>query len=191
MDRPGRSPGSLPLPALLLPTGSLQSLLLRRVPLLSSSLIGVVLFGAALPGKLPAGLPGSMARGQERAMPAPPASRPTLYNPDLGTCRPEVIRQAFRSHLQPFGDQPPAVMAQLRRLQAEMTSSSIARCLAKQLLSPAEAAQLRRELELTPDPQDGTEPNSTEQDAAGPTRSATDPRASVQNPSPDASPQRP
>ena len=124
----------------------------RGIGLVKTSLLSLSLLGAVLPGSLPAG-PGPAARAQERAMPAPPASRPTLYNADLGTCRPEVIRQAYRSHLQPFADQPAAVLAQLQRLQAGMTASSIERCLAKQLLSPAEAAQLRRELEL-PSPQE-------------------------------------
>jgi hypothetical protein len=82
------------------------------------------------------------------AKPPPPASKPTIYQPDQVTCRPTTLEEAYRLHLAPFADQPETVQRSLRQIQAEMTNRSIERCLAKNLLTPAEASQLRSRLGL-------------------------------------------
>ncbi len=91
--------------------------------------------------------PGALA---QPAKPPPPASQPTIYQPDEATCRPEAIQRAFQLHLAPFADQPESVQQTLRGMQAEMTNRSIDRCVAKNLLTAEEAGQLRRQLGLQP-----------------------------------------
>ncbi|MFM7674058.1 MAG: hypothetical protein ACKO5F_00345 [Synechococcus sp.] len=103
--------------------------------------LSAVLLGAALLA------PQALA---QPAKPPPPASRPTIYEPDQATCRPEAIATAFQQHLAPFADQPESVQQTLRGIQAEMTNRSIEGCEAKSLLTPEEAAQLRRQLGLRP-----------------------------------------
>lgn len=88
--------------------------------------------------------------GQGRQQPTTPASRPTLYDPDLSTCDPEWIRAVFRQQLQPFVDQGEAVLAHLRKIQLEMTTKTLSRCVKRQLLSPEQAAQLSREFAVSP-----------------------------------------
>ena len=88
--------------------------------------------------------------GQGRKQPPTPASRPTVYDPDLSTCNQELIRTAFHQQLQPFADQGEAVLGRLRQIQLEMTAKTISRCVKRQLLSPEQAAQLSRELAESP-----------------------------------------
>ena len=97
-----------------------------------------------------AALAGSPVLAQNRQQPPPPASRPTLYDPDLSTCDSERIRTAFKQQLQPFADQGDAVLARLRQIQLEMTAKTLSRCVSRQLLSPDQAAQLSRELAESP-----------------------------------------
>ena len=87
---------------------------------------------------------------QARQQSPPPASRQTLYDPDLSTCDSERIRTAFQQQLQPFSDQGDAVLARLRQIQLEMTAKTLSRCVSRQLLSPEQAAQLSRELAESP-----------------------------------------
>lgn len=89
---------------------------------------------------------GTASWGQGRTMPPPPASRPTLYDPDAMTCEPDRIRSGFQRQLQPYADQSPAVLAKLRQVQLDLTERSLRRCVERQLLSPQQAAQLRAEL---------------------------------------------
>ncbi len=88
--------------------------------------------------------------GQGRQQPPTPASRPTVYDPDLSTCNQELIRTAFHQQLQSFADQSEAVLGRLRQIQLEMTIKTISRCVKRQLLSPEQAAQLSRELAESP-----------------------------------------
>ena len=87
---------------------------------------------------------------QARQQPPPPATRPTLYDPDMSTCDSERIRTAFKQQLQPFADQGDAVLARLRQIQLEMTAKTLSRCVSRQLLSQEQAAQPRRELAESP-----------------------------------------
>lgn len=92
----------------------------------------------------------SPAWSQGRRQPEPPASRPTLYDPDRTTCDVERIRIAFQRQLQPYADQSPAVLARLRELQLEITQRSLKRCVERQLLTPQQANQLAKELAASP-----------------------------------------
>jgi hypothetical protein len=84
------------------------------------------------------------AAGQAIPMP----TRVERFNPDQQVCQPQAIKKAFATQLQPWADQPPAVLDQLRRVQLEMTGSTLQRCVSKGLLQPSEASQLERELGL-------------------------------------------
>ena len=104
-----------------------------------------------------------------RATPAggvttPLPTRVERFDPDRQVCRPEAIEAAFKRHLQPWADQPPAVLDQLRRLQLDMTRATLQRCLSQGRLEPAEAMELERRLGLEPQ---GTSPRP----AAGPSLS--------------------
>jgi hypothetical protein len=90
---------------------------------------------------------------QGRNQPAPPASKPTFYNPDPATCQPEAIRSGFARQLQPYADQSEAVLQRLRRVQAELTIASLKRCVAKGLLDEPTAKALAAELVGTATPQ--------------------------------------
>lgn len=78
----------------------------------------------------------------------PQPTRVEHFNPDQQVCLPQAIKNGFANQLQPFADQPPAVLEQLRRVQQDMTRATLARCVGKGLLPPAEARQLQRELGL-------------------------------------------
>lgn len=97
------------------------------------------------------------ARSQAEVRPSPPASRPTLYDPDAVTCQPAVIRSGFERQLQPFADQSQAVLERLRQVQLEITSASLRRCVDRGLLSPEQARAMAAEL-LQPQPQPSTRP---------------------------------
>jgi hypothetical protein len=105
-----------------------------------------------LPGLLSA-LALVIAPGPGRAMepqrPAPPPAPIRYFDSDLQACRPEAIRDAYRAHLLPYADQPPAVLARLRRVQDDMTLASLKRCVQKGLLTRPEASELFRGLGLT------------------------------------------
>lgn len=86
-----------------------------------------------------------------RAVPAdgtgiPLPTRVERFNPDQQVCQPARIKAGFAAQLQPWADQPPAVLEQLRRVQLEMTRATLQRCVSKGLLKPAEAADLERQL---------------------------------------------
>ncbi len=85
---------------------------------------------------------------QGRATPQAPPSQPQLFDPDPGTCRPETMRAAFQRQLQPYGDQDAAVLQRLKAVQAEMTLSSLRRCVRRGLMSEEEALRVGRELGL-------------------------------------------
>jgi hypothetical protein len=53
-------------------------------------------------------LPAAQAQG--RRQPTPPASKPTVYNPDLSSCQPDNLRAGFQRQLQPYADQGEAVL---------------------------------------------------------------------------------
>ena len=84
--------------------------------------------------------------GQGRRQPEPHPSKPNLYDPDRTTCDAERIRTAFQQQLQPYRDQSPAVLAQLRRVQLEMTAKTLRRCVERNLLTRQQADQLFKEL---------------------------------------------
>ncbi len=74
--------------------------------------------------------------------PAPPASRVERFDPDASTCRPEALLRGHRQQLALFADQPPAVVAQLQRLQRDLAVGSLNRCIQRGLLSKGQARQL-------------------------------------------------
>ena len=78
----------------------------------------------------------------------PQPTRVERFNPDQQVCLPQAIKSGFARQLQPWADQPPAVLDQLRRVQLDMTRATVQRCLSKGLLRPAEASQLDHELGL-------------------------------------------
>lgn len=78
--------------------------------------------------------------------PQPPPPRQVRYDPDLATCKPAHLAGTFREQLKPWADQPEAVQARLRALQAEMLRASLKRCVGRGLLTPAEAAELEQGL---------------------------------------------
>lgn len=83
---------------------------------------------------------------QARNQPPPPASRPTIYDPDPKTCQPDNIRRAFARQLAPYADQGEAVLQQLRKVQLQLTEASLQRCVARGLLDEATARSLAAEL---------------------------------------------
>ena len=83
---------------------------------------------------------------QGRRTPAPPPSKPTIYDPDPLTCDPTTIRTAFQRHLAPFEGQEEKVLAHLRNVQWSMTQKSIQRCVSRGLLDEASAEELQAEL---------------------------------------------
>ncbi|KEF43452.1 MAG: hypothetical protein ER33_01530 [Cyanobium sp. CACIAM 14] len=88
-------------------------------------------------------------RAEPPDRPDPPAPRIRHFDSDPQACRPEAIGAAYRSGLLPYTDQPPAVLARLRRVQDDMTLASLRRCVQKGLLPRSEASRLFRELGLT------------------------------------------
>lgn len=86
----------------------------------------------------------------EQRRPAPPRPPVEVYDPDPKICRAQVIRSAYERQLQPWSEQPPAVLAQLRRIQAEMTLATLRRCVRRGLMAETEALALARQLQLLP-----------------------------------------
>ncbi|MFQ6537234.1 MULTISPECIES: hypothetical protein [Aphanothece] len=85
-------------------------------------------------------------QAQGRRAPALPASKPTIYDPDPLTCQPATIREAFERQLEPYASQSPTVLAQLRKVQLDMTRSSLQRCVSKGLMDRETASALWTEL---------------------------------------------
>ncbi|MCP9836900.1 hypothetical protein KBY84_05255 [Cyanobium sp. N.Huapi 1H5] len=107
-------------------------------------LLGALL-GSVLAGLLPCSGRASDAAERPRAPQAPVQ----YFQSDPQACQPDAIRAAYKAHLQPFADQSPAVLAQLRRVQDDMTLASLKRCVQKGLLTRPQASVLFRELGLT------------------------------------------
>jgi hypothetical protein len=82
--------------------------------------------------------------------PSPPQSRPKSYEPDDQTCQSDTIESAFHQHLRPWADQSADVQARLRQLQAEMTRTSLSRCVNKGLMTAEQAGEIERRLGLPP-----------------------------------------
>ena len=85
--------------------------------------------------------------GAER--PKPPASPIQYFDSDPQACQPESIRASYKSHLLPYADQSPEVLAKLRLVQDDLTLASLKRCVQKGLLTRPQASVLFRELGLT------------------------------------------
>ncbi len=80
--------------------------------------------------------------------PPPPEPRLKNYHPDETTCQGALIRSSFATNLLPWADQPAPVLASLRQVQAEMTRATLASCVRQNLMTPAQAAALQKELGL-------------------------------------------
>lgn len=88
----------------------------------------------------------------EPTRPQPPPPRKVLYDPDQTTCQPAHVERTFAEQLKPWADQSEAVQARLRQVQAEMLQGSLRRCVARGLLSEAEAQALMQRLLASPQP---------------------------------------
>jgi hypothetical protein len=88
-------------------------------------------------------------RAVEPQRPAPPPAPIQHFDSDPQACKPEAIRAAYQGHLLPYADQPPEVLAKLRRLQDDMALASLKRCVQKGLLTRPQASELFRDLGLT------------------------------------------
>lgn len=108
-------------------------------PLLRNLLCGVLL--GLLPGA------GQANDGAER--PKPPEAPIQYFDSDPQACKPEAISASYKSHLLPYADQSPDVLAKLRRVQDDLTLASLKRCVQKGLLTRPQASVLFRELGLT------------------------------------------
>lgn len=95
-------------------------------------------------------LPGAAIAGPTR--PQPPPSRKVLYDPDQATCQPANVERTFAEQLKPWADQSEAVQVRLRQVQAEMLQGSLRRCVARGLLSEADAQALQQKLLAGPQP---------------------------------------
>ena len=83
---------------------------------------------------------------QARNQPPRPASQPTIYDPAPATCQADNIRQGFARQLEPYADQPEAVLQHLRKVQLQLTVASLRRCVARGLMDEATARALAAEL---------------------------------------------
>jgi hypothetical protein len=107
------------------------------------------LLGALLASVLAGLLPCSGRASDAAERPRAPQAPVQYFQSDPLACQPDAIRAAYKAHLQPFADQSPAVLAQLRRVQDDMTLASLKRCVQKGLLTRPQASVLFRELGLT------------------------------------------
>ncbi len=82
--------------------------------------------------------------------PEPPRARTVVYEPNRASCTPQAISGAYRNHLKPWADQPEPVLARLRVLQAEMTRTTLTRCLEQGLLTADQVRQVETSLGLAP-----------------------------------------
>ena len=94
-------------------------------------------------------MPGAGRTSEAAERPRPPESPVQYFHSDHVACKPESIRASYKSQLLPYADQSPAVLAQLRRVQDDMTLASLKRCVQKGLLTRPQASVLFRELGLT------------------------------------------
>jgi len=99
----------------------------------------------------------------EPERPEPPRARKVVYEPNRASCTPQAITGAYRNHLLPWADQPEPVLARLRVLQAEMTRTSLSRCMEQGLLTVEQVRQVETSLGLSPPP-----PTSTAQSEVRP-----------------------
>ena len=90
--------------------------------------------------------------------PPPPEPRLKNYHPDETTCQGALIRSSFAKNLLPWADQPKPVLVSLRQVQAEMTRATLASCVRQNLMTPAQAAALQKELGLGDPPGSETQP---------------------------------
>ena len=104
----------------------------------------VILAAGLVMGVLGAGIKPLLAQQD----PPPPEPRLKNYNPDETTCQGALIRSSFAKNLLPWADQPEPVLASLRQVQAEMTRATLASCVRQNLMTPAQAAALQKELGL-------------------------------------------
>ena len=94
-------------------------------------------------------MPGAGRTSEAAERPRPPESPVQYFHSDPVACKPGSIRASYKSQLLPYADQSPAVLAQLRRVQDDMTLASLKRCVQKGLLTRPQASVLFRELGLT------------------------------------------
>jgi hypothetical protein len=104
----------------------------------------VILAAGLVLGVLGAGVKPLLAQQD----PPPPEPRLKKYHPDETTCQGALIRSSFAKNLLPWADQPEPVLASLRQVQAEMTRATLASCVRQNLMTPAQAAAMQRELGL-------------------------------------------
>jgi hypothetical protein len=104
----------------------------------------VILAAGLVLGVLGAGVKPLLAQQD----PPPPEPRLKQYHPDETTCQGALIRSSFAKNLLPWADQPEPVLASLRQVQAEMTRATLASCVRQNLMTPAQAAAMQRELGL-------------------------------------------
>ena len=104
----------------------------------------VILAAGLVMGVLGAGIKPLLAQQD----PPPPEPRLKQYHPDETTCQGALIRSSFAKNLLPWADQPEPVLASLRQVQAEMTRATLASCVRQNLMTPAQAAAMQRELGL-------------------------------------------
>ncbi len=114
----------------------------------------VILAAGLVMGVLGAGIKPLLAQQD----PPPPEPRLKNYHPDETTCQGALIRSSFAKNLLPWADQPEPVLASLRQVQAEMTRATLASCVRQNLMTPAQAAALQRELGLGDPPSAETLP---------------------------------
>ncbi len=114
-----------------------------------------VILGAGLViGVLGAGVKPLLAQQD----PPPPEPRLKNYHPDETTCQGAMIRSSYAKNLLPWAEQPEPVLASLRQVQAEMTKATLATCVRQNLMTPAQAAALQKELGLGEPPGAETRP---------------------------------
>jgi hypothetical protein len=114
----------------------------------------VILAAGLVLGVLGAGVKPLLAQQD----PPPPEPRLKKYHPDETTCQGALIRSSFAKNLLPWADQPEPVLASLRQVQADMTRATLASCVRQNLMTPAQAAALQRELGLGDPPSAETLP---------------------------------
>ncbi len=114
--------------------------MLNRVAAALQPLLWALLLGLA---------PGAGQASDAAERPRPPQSPVQHFDSDPQACKPESISASYKSHLQPYADQSPAVLAKLRRVQDDLTLASLKRCVQKGLLTRPQASVLFRELGLT------------------------------------------
>jgi hypothetical protein len=105
----------------------------------------------------------------------PAPTRVERFNPDQQVCSAEAIRKGFATQMQPWVDQPEAVVARLREVQLDMTRATLRRCVSKGLMDRTQAEQLFGQLiaplatSSTPEAAPVVSPPSTQTPASAPT----------------------